>query len=249
MLEYKSVPFEVKQVVDVSGGGWEVEGYASTFGGSPDWYGDVVAPGAFAESLARGLPKFLFEHLEPIGRTLEIREDEKGLFGRWSIVDTRAGTDAYKLAKAGVLDSLSIGFCPEEYAYRDDGVRVLLRVDLPEVSAVAIPANPNAVITDVKRQRGRGVRPFDEHSAYVQVAVRSWLDRVRSGSEQRSHEGRLLSDERKRLLADVGAELRAAGDELAALLAPPPPSEPIPDVDLEALRSRLAGLGVSFGGS
>lgn len=25
------------------------EGYASTFGGAPDSYGDVIAPGAFAE--------------------------------------------------------------------------------------------------------------------------------------------------------------------------------------------------------
>src|SRR5262245_6305615 len=152
-LEYKSVPFELKEMVAVEGGGWEIAGYASTFGGEPDSYGDVVAAGAFVASLAARATKFLFEHREPIGRQLELREDAHGLFGRWTIVDTTAGTDAYKLAKAGVLDSLSIGYQTEEAEYREDGVRVLKQVALFEVSAVALPANTNAVITDVKEQR------------------------------------------------------------------------------------------------
>jgi HK97 family phage prohead protease len=150
MLEYKSIPFELKEMVPVDGGGWEISGYASTFGGEPDSYGDVIVAGAFAESIASRPTKFLFEHRDPIGRQLDIREDERGLFGRWTIVDTAAGTDAYKLAKAGVLDSLSIGYLTLEAEFREDGVRLLRKVDLYEVSAVAIPANVNAVVTDVK---------------------------------------------------------------------------------------------------
>ncbi|HYW23090.1 MAG TPA: HK97 family phage prohead protease, partial [Terriglobales bacterium] len=150
-LEYKRIPFEVKQVVDLAGGGWEISGYASTFGGTPDSQGDVVARGAFADSIAVRATKLLYEHATPIGKQLELREDEHGLYGRWSIVDTQAGTDAYKLAKAGVLDSLSIGYVPTEVAISADGdARILLKVDLYEVSAVAIPANQHAVITDVK---------------------------------------------------------------------------------------------------
>jgi HK97 family phage prohead protease len=150
-LEFKSVPFEVKEVVAVENGGWEVAGYASTFNDSePDYYGDTIAPGAFSASIAKRWPKFLFEHTIPIGKTLEIREDARGLYGRWSIVDTTQGTDAYKLAKAGVLDSLSIGFFAEQWEQRADGGRHLTVIDLPEVSAVANPANMNAVITDVK---------------------------------------------------------------------------------------------------
>src|SRR5262245_26271927 len=150
-LDYKRVPFEVKEIVDLAGGGWEIAGYASTFGGQPDEHGDVVARGAFTESIATRQTKLLFEHAVPIGKQLELREDEHGLWGRWSVVDTSAGTDAYKLAKAGVLDSLSIGYVPTDVAFSpEDGTRILLKVDLFEVSAVAIPANPNAVITDVK---------------------------------------------------------------------------------------------------
>lgn len=152
-LAYKRVPFELKEIVDLAGGGWEIAGYASTFGGAPDEQGDVVARGAFTESIAARRTKLLYEHETPIGKQLELREDEHGLFGRWSIVDTQAGTDAYKLAKAGVLDSLSIGYVPTETARQDDGTRILLKVDLYEVSAVAIPANQNAVITTVKTGR------------------------------------------------------------------------------------------------
>ena len=150
-LEYKSVPFEVKELVDLTGGGWEISGYASVFGGTPDAYGDVIVKGAFLDSLAQRSPKHLYEHFEPIGKTLEIHEDDTGLLGRWSIVDTTAGTDAYKLAKAGVLDSLSIGYVPVDYEYRADGVRLLTKIDLYEVSSVAVPAQPRARITDVKR--------------------------------------------------------------------------------------------------
>lgn len=162
-LEYKSVPFEVKELVDLAGGGWEIAGYASTFGGDPDAYGDVIVKGAFLDSLAKRSPKHLYEHFEPIGKTLEIHEDDKGLVGRWSIVDTVVGTDAYKLAKAGVLDSLSIGYIPVDYEYRADGVRLIRKIDLYEVSSVAVPANPNAVITDVKAplslSNGRAAEP------------------------------------------------------------------------------------------
>jgi HK97 family phage prohead protease len=214
-LEYKSIPFEVKEVVDVSGGGWEIAGYASTFGGEPDAYGDVIAAGAFSASIATRPTKFLYEHFEPIGRQLEIREDERGLFGRWSIVDTQTGTDAYKLARAGVLDSLSLCYSTVEADYDKDGIRILRKVDLYEVSAVAIPANRNAVITDVKS------RPFECHTADVQVALREFLERCKAGSAQRQAEGRRLSEARQSALSVMSGSLRTAADELDALIVPP----------------------------
>lgn len=245
-LEYKSIPFELKEMVSVEGGGWEISGYASTFGGNPDAYGDVIAAGAFVDSIAHRPTKFLFEHSEPIGKQLDIREDDKGLFGRWSIVDTTTGTDAYKLAKAGVLDSLSIGYMTLEADYREDGVRVLRKVDLFEVSAVAIPANVNAVITDVKTGRAK---PFDAHSADVRVAVAEWLTRVKSGLDIRAADGKEpLSDARRALLADVGGSLRTALGEIEALTAPPVPVERL-HLGLELRRRRLERHGISLIGA
>jgi HK97 family phage prohead protease len=236
-LEYKSIPFEVKEVVSVESGGWEIAGYASTFGGEPDSYGDVIAAGAFTESIATRPTKFLYEHFEPIGKQLEIREDEHGLFGRWSIVNTRTGEDAYKLAKAGVLDSLSIGYFTQDADYDKDGVRILRKIDLYEVSAVAIPANKSAVITDVKS------RPFEIHSADVQVALREYLTRCKAGLAQRQKDGRELSTARRDQMAAMSGSLRSAADEVDALLVPPAPPEVI-NVGAELRRRRYQSAGL-----
>jgi HK97 family phage prohead protease len=243
MLEYKSIPFEIKEMISVEGGGWEISGYASTFGGEPDAYGDVIVAGAFADSIAARPTKFLYEHFEPIGKQLDIREDDKGLFGRWSIVDTQAGTDAYKLAKAGVLDSLSIGYMTKEEAFRDDGARLLLAVDLFEVSAVAIPANRNAVITDVKSGRAK---PFDAHSDDVRVAVAEWMERIRSGSDLRTKEGRAISTARRTRMAAVSGSLRESADEIEAMLAETAPPKAI-HIGLELRRRRLERHGITMG--
>lgn len=133
------------------------EGYASTFGGDPDAYGDIIASGAFAESLAEHKandtkPALLWSHnpSEPIGVFTEIREDEKGLAvtGRLSLGGERARA-AYSLMQDDAL-ALSIGFRTRNADYDNDGVRILRNIDLVEVSAVAIPANRNARITTVK---------------------------------------------------------------------------------------------------
>ena len=237
MLTYKSIPFEVKELIPVADGGWEIAGYASTFGGEPDSYGDVIAAGAFAKSIESRATKFLYEHSEPIGKQLEIREDAHGLYGRWSIVDTQAGTDAYKLAKAGVLDSLSIGYRTVADEFRNDGVRVLREVDLFEVSAVAIPANKNAVITDVKSV------PFLDHSSSVRIAVEELIERMKAGSALRMKDGRELSQARRDQMAAVGGSLRSAAEEVEALLVPPPPPEVI-NVGAELRRRRFAAAGV-----
>jgi hypothetical protein len=239
-LEYKSIPFEVKEVVDVSGGGWEVAGYASTFGGEPDSYGDIIAAGAFTESIATRPTKFLYEHFEPIGKQLEIREDEHGLFGRWSIVNTRTGEDAYKLAKAGVLDSLSIGYFTQDADYDKDGVRILRKIDLYEVSAVAIPANKSAVITDVK---GFGLT-LDQHIGELRDAALSIKSRLAAGMAKRVSEGQPIRDARKDLLVASSGTLRDLADQMDALLQPSPPPERI-NVGAELRRRRYLSAGLT----
>jgi HK97 family phage prohead protease len=244
-LEYKRVPFAVKEVIDVSAGGWEIAGLASTWWGEPDFYGDVVAPGAFKASIAVRPTKLFFEHTVPIGKQLHIEENDQGLFGRWSIVDTQAGTDAYKLAKAGVLDSLSIGFFADDVEYLQDGTRVLRTCTLIEVSCTSTPANEHAVITDVK---SGNVRPLAAHSEYVRVAVRSWVDRVRSGSELRAGDGKPpLSDDRRAAVAEMCGSLRSAAEDLEALVASLTARPDPPRHDLDAIRARLVRLGALSG--
>jgi HK97 family phage prohead protease len=133
-------------------------GYASTFNGPQDSYGDVIAPGAFSASLAThkaagSLPAMLWHHdpSEPIGRFLELREDRAGLAVTGKLtLGTRRGAEAHALMKDDAL-GLSIGFrIASGGSTFDAGRRVLKAVDLVEISAVSLPANPAARVTSVK---------------------------------------------------------------------------------------------------
>lgn len=140
----------------------EFEGYASTFGGDPDAYGDVIAEGAYAQTLAdhaaRGtMPKMYWQHdrEKPIGRWLEMREDERGLYVRGRAnMQVQRGMEAYEHLKAGDIDGLSIGYRIKKYsADTETGVWTLEELDLQEVSVVSIGANENATVTGVKAMR------------------------------------------------------------------------------------------------
>ena len=134
----------------------EFSGHASTFNGAPDSYGDIIAPGAFSETLAAhkaagSTVPMLWAHdqSKPIGRWLEMREDATGLFVRGKCnLDTIAGREAHAHIVAGDVSGLSIGFRLKEYSVDPDtGIWTLEAVELSEVSVVTIPANSNALIT------------------------------------------------------------------------------------------------------
>lgn len=137
----------------------EFEGYGSTFGGEPDAYGDVIAAGAYAESLSahksKGtMPKLFWQHNagEPIGKWLEAKEDDHGLLMRGKLnMDVQRGREAHALLKAGDIDGLSIGYRIKEYSVdTESGVWTLEKLDLVEVSVVSVGANENAVVQSVK---------------------------------------------------------------------------------------------------
>ena len=158
-LSYKSVGFEVQEL-KARDDGWSFSGYASTFL-NIDEGGDVVMPGAFKASLGRRRPKLLWQHdiAEPLGRVMGLREDERGLFGEFKISKTSRGHDAYQLLKDGAIDSMSIGYIPEDQEYADGGVRQLKAVDLLEISVVSIPMNEEALITAVKARQVTPAEP------------------------------------------------------------------------------------------
>ncbi|MBU1323627.1 MAG: HK97 family phage prohead protease [Alphaproteobacteria bacterium] len=120
-----------------------VEGYASLFGVA-DLNGDVVARGAFAASLNKGgvgAVKMLHQHegRAPVGVWDVVREDEQGLFVRGRIFDwSPEARFARALVRAGAMDGLSIGFRSVR-ARREGRLRVLVEIDLWEVSLVTFP--------------------------------------------------------------------------------------------------------------
>jgi HK97 family phage prohead protease len=135
----------------------EFEGYASVFG-IEDQGHDIVMAGAFRRSLrARGVGgvKLLFQHdaREPIGIWRDIHEDGHGLYVRGYILqDVARGHDALALLRAGALDGLSIGYqLVRSRIDRARGARLLLDIDLWEISLVTFPLLPAARVTAVKR--------------------------------------------------------------------------------------------------
>jgi uncharacterized protein len=118
----------------------------------------VIEAGAFKKTLAAhgSKVKILFGHNpeRPIGRAIELKEIPRGLFLKGKISDTVEGRDTLTLMRDGALDSMSIGFDPGRYEMRKDEtgreVRHLLEIArLWEISVVAFPADPAAVISNV----------------------------------------------------------------------------------------------------
>lgn len=222
-LERKSLPFHLTEIKATEGGGWEVAGYASTFGGTPDSYSDVVAKGAFTKSIAKRKTKLLYQHDpgEPIGKQLDLFEDDKGLFGRWSILPIDTGIKAHQLLAAELIDSLSIGFQTVDAEYREDGVRVLKEVELFEVSLVTFPANEGAVVTSFKS----GIRtdiPIHQlllnAADYLEVATRE----AEAFAERRAADkGRDLNEKQREAAQRLRERAEACGVMLASFVAPP----------------------------
>lgn len=136
-----------------------IEGYASRFW-VRDLNDDVVAAGAFRDSLARtgarGV-KMLHGHAgrDPVGVWDEVVEDGAGLFVRGRVLDaTPEGRMCAALVRAGAVDGLSIGFrAVKARADASRRLRVLSEVDLWEVSLVTFPMLPGARITEVREMR------------------------------------------------------------------------------------------------
>lgn len=149
------------QLVDTNLEQGTFRGYASVFGSEVDtWPRTVVDKGAFAKTLAEGMGRIrlLYQH-DPyslIGKPVEMREDDKGLFIVGKISDTQMGKDVLSLMRDGVLEEMSIGFDPIRWEMVPDAdakpgqmdavVRHLKEVRLWEVSLVTFAADPMAQV-------------------------------------------------------------------------------------------------------
>lgn len=180
-------------------------GYGAVFNNT-DSYGDVIAPGAFSQTLeewnARGKrPPMLLQHggwaigaddMLPIGEWTHMEEDGRGLkmSGRLFALNTERGQYIYEGLQAGALDGLSIGFMVKESTNGtkpDEPDRLLTKIDLWEVSIVTFPANPKARVTGVKNFTPRDLRELESDllerglsQEQVRVAftgLHKWLDR------------------------------------------------------------------------
>lgn len=212
-LKIRDFDLSVKAVSDDGA----FSGYGSVFG-TVDSYREVVAPGAFAKSLAdikaKGRPvPVLWQHRsgEPIGVYDGLAEDSHGLKveGRLLTGQVARATEAHALMKAGAVSGLSIGYYVRDDSFDEKSrVRTLKQLDLVEVSLVTFPANDDARVDAIKSKLAHGSLPslsefeqllreagFSKSQAAVIAnrGLKHLLDRSESGSDAANHElGSLL---------------------------------------------------------
>ena len=134
-------------------------GYASVFNSpysvadSRGVYNEIVNPGAFSKTLnEQDDVKFLINHDGiPLARTksgtLELREDEHGLFVKAELDEANPRVAEISSAlKRGDLSEMSFGFHAIKDEFTDGGeTRTLKELRLLDVSVVTWPANPATV--------------------------------------------------------------------------------------------------------
>lgn len=163
-IKVRDFDLQVKAVADDG----KFSGYGSVFG-VVDTYQEVVAAGAFTESLAeikkKGRPvPVLWQHrsASPIGIWDSLTEDDRGLYGEGSLLigAVAQATEAHALMKAGAISGLSIGYWVRESSYDEKtGIRTLTKLDLVEISLVTFPANEDARVDAVKMKLAHGGLP------------------------------------------------------------------------------------------
>lgn len=125
-----------------------IEGYAST--NDIDRQGDVVP----ASVWERGLQNYVknpiilayHDHTQPIGRMVDHKVDEKGLWIKATISD--AAGNIYKLVKNGILSAFSIGFQVKDAEWNSKAEVFMIKdLELHEISVVSVPANQNTLFS------------------------------------------------------------------------------------------------------
>lgn len=200
-----SMRFECRDASD--GKGLDIEGRAVPFG-------DVISLGwAGSETFDQdcvfdGLDnvKLTIDHDHVVGRATGFDQRDDGLYMTAHISDTTEGRDIAQLMRDGAIDSMSVGFIPNEDSVDKSGVIHRRRVTLMEVAVTGLPAYENAKITN---QRNRKETTMDTDQ--IMQRLDDLETSTRSG----------LADLDKRIGANrpavMGAQWRNAGDYLKAL--------------------------------
>lgn len=211
-MQLRSFDYQVKAVSDDG----LFSGYGSVFG-VVDSYREVVAPGAFLDSIAQTKAKgrtypVLWQHRsgEPIGNWNidSLQEDEHGLFGEGELWmgDSPYASVAHRGMKSKAITGLSIGYYVREDSFDEKTrIRTLKKLELVEISIVTNPANDDARIESVKAMIAHGQLPslkeFEQilreagfsksHSAVI--ANRGLAHLLRSESEEKANVGQLIN--------------------------------------------------------
>lgn len=164
-MKLKNVPVQFKAGPDDGLEEGEFIVYPSTFTREPDSYGDVVAKGAFLDSIERWkqsgnvLPGLYGHRMDDpdffVAEAIEMSEDDHGwrIKGRFDL-ESPKGPQVYRLVKGKRLNQLSFAYdvLDEGGIELEDGVKAneLRKLEVHEFSFVPVGANQDTSVVAVK---------------------------------------------------------------------------------------------------
>lgn len=145
----------------------KISGYFATFDhDKADKAGDVIRKGAFKGTIERRKKSghefpFCFNHDFNIiiGKVIDIGENNKGAYFTAEFFETEKAQEIRYIVKKNVLFQFSFAYdiIDQGKVRLTDGstANELRELELLEISIVLSPANPRAIITDIKAERAR----------------------------------------------------------------------------------------------
>ena len=207
-MKYKTLSLKADEVGGISG-------FFSTYDKEPDSYGDIIEKGAFTETIAKraesGHPfPLCFNHdfSAVIGAVDKIEDTEKGPYIEAHFLDTQQAQDVRKMLQSGAIYQFSFAYDvlgarePDEEEKKKGIANVLTKVEVFEISVVTVPANQNAVATEIKS--GRRNRKSDEN------IIRSCIESLKS---LLLDEGEEDKPEEEEATEEAESEVNAAAEE------------------------------------
>lgn len=156
-FDFSAQKIQVKAAGDGNGPG-TFEGYGAVYG-NVDRDNEIIAPGAFAESLPAfirdGFIACAHDWEEGVATVNDAFEDSYGLYIKCEFhSDDESQALRIKTAERlerGKTVGLSVGFSVDAWSYDEtSGVRTITKATLYEVSIVTVPANPLAQVVSAK---------------------------------------------------------------------------------------------------
>ncbi len=156
---------EIKQLGTEDEKFYTVSGIATTSGTDLD--NDIIEAGAFADNVANPSKiRFLYNHDSdlPMGTITSFQQVGNALHMEAKMPKgVQRVEDTVKFISMGAFGGFSVGFRVIEDEFdRETGIRRIIKAKLFEVSIATIPANPEAVITDIKKDDEKKESKLDE---------------------------------------------------------------------------------------
>lgn len=195
-MKYKTIELKANELGGISG-------FFSTYDKTPDSYGDIIEPGAFTETIKKreesGHPfPLCFNHdfSAVIGAVDSVKDTEHGPFIEAHFLDTQQAQDVRKMLQSGAIYQFSFAYDvldarqPNEAEKKDGVENVLTKLEVFEISVVTVPANQNAVATEVKamepetKQGRRNSKADADIIKQIRDLAQSLLDSEEEGNQE-----------------------------------------------------------------